>query len=129
MRDWGIAVLLLAGACQQQKQQPPAKPAEVTFDGAQVTDAAAKIAHGERLSWTLGCRGCHREKPEGDNWDNDPKGYGILWASNLTRAIPAMSDVRAARLADARACIPRRGDLWVMPSQLFQHLAPADMMR
>ena len=109
-----------------KSKQPPAKASEVTFDGAQVTAAAAKVAHGERLSWTLGCRGCHGKDLQGHNWDNDPKGYGILWASNLTRAIPAMSDIQLRDLL-TKGVHPRRGNLWVMPSQLFQHLAPADM--
>lgn len=125
MRHWGIAVALLATACQQQAKQPPAR-SEITFDGAQVTDAAAQLNHGERLTWTLGCRGCHGTSLEGNNWDNDPKGYGILWASNLTRAIPAMSDVQLHDLL-TKGVHPRRGDLWIMPSQLFQHLAPADI--
>jgi len=125
MRQWGIAaLLLLAAACQQQKQ--PAKPAETTFDGAQVTDAAARIAHGERLTQVLGCRGCHGKDLRGQNWDNDPKGYGILWASNLTRAIPAMTDAQLRDLL-TKGVHPRRHDLWLMPSQLFQHLSPADV--
>src|SRR4051794_15216692 len=83
MRNWGIAILLLATACQQQK--PPARAAQITFDGAEVTTAAAKIAHGERLSWTLGCRGCHREKLEGGS-------FYERYASNLTRELPKYSD-------------------------------------
>jgi len=42
MRYWTIAALLLA-ACQQQPT-PAAKPAETSFDGADVSDAAATIA-------------------------------------------------------------------------------------
>ena len=63
MRSWMLAALFLA-ACEQQPK-PAAKPAEISFDGAQATDSAALRAHGERISWTLGCRGCHREKLEG----------------------------------------------------------------
>ncbi len=125
MRTLGIAALLLAAGCQQQPKAP-AKPAEITFDGAQVGDAAAKIAHGERLSHVLGCRGCHGRDLQGQNWDNDPKGYGILWASNLTRAVPAMTDVQLRDLL-TKGVHPRRHDLWLMPSQLFQHLSPADV--
>ena len=39
------AVTPTATACQQQSQAPT-KPAEATFDGAQVTDAAAVRARG-----------------------------------------------------------------------------------
>jgi cytochrome c553 len=117
MRHWGIAVLLLAAACQRQKA--PEKPPETTFDGAQVTDAAAKIAHGERLSWTLGCRGCHREKLEGGS-------FYERYASNLTRELPKYSDAEIERLL--RTGVPRdRRELWGMPAEIFQHLSAADM--
>jgi mono/diheme cytochrome c family protein len=117
MRIWGIAALLLAAACQQQK--PPAKAAQITFDGADVTDAAAKLAHGERLSWTLGCRGCHREKLEGGS-------FYERYASNLTRELPKYSDAEIERLL--RTGVPRDGRvLYGMPSEIFQHLSAADM--
>jgi len=114
-------MLLLAGACQQQKkaEQPPAKAPEITFDGAQVTNAAARIAHGERLSWTLGCRGCHREKMEGGQ-------FYERYASNLTRELPKYSDAEIEKLL--RTGVPRDGRvLYGMPSEIFQHLSDADM--
>jgi cytochrome c553 len=118
MRCWGVAIVLLAAACQQQPK-PPARPAQITFDGAEVTDAAAKIAHGERLSWTLGCRGCHREKLEGG-------AFYERYASNLTRELPKYSDAEIERLL--RTGVPRDGRiLWGMPSEIFQHLSADDM--
>src|SRR4051812_22585767 len=83
MRYWAMAGLMLA-ACQQQVKAPQ-KPAEITFDGAQVTNVAARAAHGERLSWTLGCRGCHRDTLEGGS-------FYERYASNLTREVPKYSD-------------------------------------
>ena len=120
MRNWGIAMLLLAASCQQQKaQRPPAKPVETTFDGAEVTDAAAKIAHGERLSWAVGCRGCHRENLQGGR-------FYERYASNLTRELPRYSDAEIERVL--RTGVPRDGrELWGMPSEIFQHLSGADM--
>ena len=119
MRNWGIAVLMLAAACQQQKTQPPAKPPETTFDGAQVTDAAAKVAHGERLSWTLGCRGCHGPQLQGHS-------FYERYASNLTRELPKYSDAEIERLL--RTGVPRDGRvLYGMPSEIFQHVSAADM--
>ena len=60
MRVWAVAVIMLASACGQQAKQP-ATPATITFDGAQVTNAAARVAHGQRLTHVLGCTGCHDE--------------------------------------------------------------------
>jgi len=117
MRYWMIAALLLA-ACRQQAKAPE-KPAEVTFDGAQVVDAAAVKAHGERISWTLGCRGCHREKLEGGS-------FYERYASNLSRDLPRYSDAEIERVL--RTGVPRDGrELWGMPSEIFQHLSDADM--
>src|SRR5258706_9655783 len=105
MRHWGIDVLLLTAACQQQK--PAAKAPQIAFDGAEVANAAAKIAHGERLSWTLGCRGCHREKLEGGS-------FYERYASNLTRELPKYSDEEIEKLL--RTGVPRDGRvLYGMP--------------
>jgi cytochrome c553 len=119
-------VALLLASCGRQSPTPSAQPPTVAFDGAAATTAAAKIAHGERLTYVLGCRGCHDKNLEGQNWDDDPKGYGVLWSSNLTRAVPTMTDAEL-RAVLTKGVHPRRKDLWVMPSQLFQHLAPADV--
>jgi cytochrome c553 len=117
MRYWAIATLLLA-ACQQQTNLPE-KPSEITFDGAEVSDAAAVRAHGERLSWTLGCRGCHRENLQGGR-------FYERYASNLTRELPKYSDAEIERVL--RTGVPRDGrELWGMPSDIFQHLSAADM--
>ena len=125
MRYWGIGALLLLAACQQQPKAPE-KPAEITFDGAEVTDAAARIKHGERLSRVLGCHGCHGDNLQGQEWDNDPKGYGLLWTSNLTRAIPTMTDAQLEAVL-RKGVHPTRPQLWAMPSQIFQHLSDADL--
>ena len=118
MRHWCTAVLLLAGGCQQQPK-PPQKPAEITFEGARVTSAAASVAHGERISWVLGCRGCHRQTLEGGS-------FYERYASNLTRDLPQYSDGQIEHVL--RAGVPRDGrDLWGMPSEIFQHLSAADM--
>jgi mono/diheme cytochrome c family protein len=118
MRYWSIVALLIVAACQQQPK-PPQKPTEPTFDGAQFTNSAATIAHGERISWTLGCRGCHRENLEGGT-------FYERYASNLTRDLPKYSDAEIEHVL--RTGVPRDGrELWGMPSEIFQHLSAADM--
>lgn len=117
MRYWAIAALLLA-ACQQQAKRP-AKPAEATFDGVAVADAGALSAHGERLSWALGCRGCHGAKLEG-------RSFYERYASNLTRDLAKYSDAELERVL--RTGVPHDGrELWGMPSEIFQHLSASDM--
>ena len=118
MRVWTLTALLLA-ACQQQQAKPAAKASEITFDGAQVTQAAAKIAHGERISWALGCRGCHTPNLEGHR-------FYERYASNLTRDLAKYSDAEIDRVL--RTGVPHDGrELWGMPSELFQHLSATDM--
>jgi len=118
MRIGAVALLAALAACQQQPK-PPAKPAEITFDGAQVTNAAALVTQGERVSRVLGCRGCHRDNLQGG-------AFFERYASNLTRELPKYSDAQIERVL--RTGVPRDNrELWGMPSEIFQHLSAADM--
>ena len=119
MRYWAIAALLLA-ACQQRAKAP-----EITFDGAGVTDAAAKIAHGERLSRVLGCRGCHEADLTGSNFTADEPQYGPLYASNLTVVLPEYTDAQLDGII-RKGVHPERKTVWAMPSQIFQNLSDRD---
>ena len=130
MRAWVVVLLATAGltACNRAEPRPPRaepRPA-MAFDGADYASDDAKRAHGERLTFVLGCRGCHGKELKGQLWDDDPSEYGVMWASNLTRAVPAMSDAQLAALL-TRGVHPKRADLWVMPSDLFQHLSRPDL--
>lgn len=82
--------------------------------------------HGKRLSSVLGCGGCHGASLEGQKFDDDPKGYGVMWASNLTQSVPSMSDAQLERLL-REGVHPSRAEMWVMPSEIFQHLSGPDM--
>jgi len=110
-----LAAPLLLG-CQSEK-------AATTFEN---TTPGNVRAHGERLTLVLGCQGCHGKGMTGNKWDDNPAEYGIMWASNLTRAIPLMTDAQLEGLL-RRGVHPVRKDLWVMPSQMFQHLSAPDM--
>jgi mono/diheme cytochrome c family protein len=128
-RAWLSGLLLLAGcdgSTDDESATVETRPAAITFDGANYKTDPAKLAHGERLTYVLGCRGCHGKQLEGQKWDDDPKEYGVMWASNLTRAVPTMSDAQLAALLTT-GVHPKRADLWVMPSELFQHLSKADL--
>jgi cytochrome c553 len=117
MRRIVCAALLLVG-CHQQQTKPATKKAEISFDGAHVTDASLQLAHGERLSRVLGCRGCHRDNLQGGR-------FYERYASNLTRELPNYTDAQFDRVL--RTGVPRDGrELWGMPSEIFQHISAAD---
>jgi len=129
MRAFLCAAMMLLGGCSVADTPEKSEGLQVqpaAFEGAQLTEASARLAHGERMATVLGCRGCHGRDLKGQEWDNDPKGYGILWSSNLTRAIPEMTDEQLSALLTTGKH-PRRADLWVMPSELFQHLNSNDL--
>ena len=119
-----LAVASLS-ACHESSGQKVGAPAALTFDGA-TGDAAAIRAHGERLSHILGCRGCHGPKLEGHLFNEDAPDLGKLYASNLTRVLPTMTDAQLKHLL-RDGVHPTRGDLWIMPSEVFQRLSEADM--
>ena len=96
-----LAVASLS-ACHESSGQKVGAPAALTFDGA-TGDAAAIRAHGERLSHILGCRGCHGPKLEGHLFNDDTPDLGKLYASNLTRVLPTMSDAQLKPAFSAKA--------------------------
>ncbi|MEO8547856.1 MAG: c-type cytochrome [Sphingomicrobium sp.] len=113
------ALLVLAGCSPEQGERKAAEPDQVTFDGAVVSNAAAQAKHGERLTWVLGCRGCHGKNLQGHR-------FYERYASNLTRELPNYSKAEIERVI--RTGVPRDGrELWGMPSDIFQHLSGADM--
>lgn len=103
-----------------------ATPAALSFDGAGDPDRTAMLAHGKRLSHILGCRGCHTETLEGQWFNDDAPENGKLYASNLTRVIPTMTDAQLETLL-RDGIHPTRKDLWIMPSEVFQRLSKPDM--
>ena len=131
-----LVIVLLASAslsaCDTKSAEATAEPtaavvpAAVTFDGADATDPAKRLAHGERLSHVLGCRGCHEPNLEGSWFNKDSPEMGKLYASNLTRVLPTMTDAELESLLRSGRH-PTRGDMWIMPSEIFQRLSDADM--
>jgi cytochrome c553 len=127
MRAWSIALLLALAACSKVPEKASAaKPAEIALDGAQVKDASALIAHGDRLTQVLGCTGCHGPTLTGHNFLADAPQYGAVYASNLTQVIPHDTDAQLEQIL-RRGVHPTRKQLWIMPSKVFQNLSPADM--
>ena len=130
MRLMGLLLTIVSlSACHQsldESEKPTVAATPLSFDGAQTSVPAAMRAHGERLSHLLGCRGCHTVTLQGHLFNDDTPAIGKIYASNLTRVLPTMSDAQLeALLRTGRH--PVRSDLWVMPSEVFQRLSAADM--
>lgn len=132
MRCFAIGILLLtASGCsapdgKAPKAEPTAAAAAVTFDGADYRDQAAKVAHGKRLATTLfGCNACHGADYAGRDFGAIIPIVKGLWASNISRAIPAMSDAALERLL--REGVHPDREIYVMPSKQTQFLSAPDM--
>lgn len=125
MRIAIILVLALGlAACDERKSPDAPAPefAELTFDGADAKDAPARLAHGKRIATILGCNGCHERNMQGRLFGKKNKIYAV----NLTRELPKYNDSTLEKLL--RTGVPIDGrDLWIMPSENFQHLSASDM--
>lgn len=131
MRRSAIALLLGVAACgapkseNSQKAETPVVPAALTYDGANAADAAAKLKHGERMSWMLGCKGCHGEKLQGQNVTADEPKEGDMNAPNLTLLLAKYSDADLDKVV--RHGVPKDGrEFWFMPSETLQYVSDAD---
>jgi cytochrome c553 len=114
-----LLLVLATAACDGQRTEQAQAIAASSFDGALATEAAARVAHGERLTWVLGCRGCHGPDLQGE-W------FYELQAANLTRDAAHYDDAALERvIREGRR--PGGRELWAMPSEIFQHLSAPDM--
>ena len=118
MHRWGIAIALLLAACGE-------KPAQLSFDGANYNTEAQKIAHGDRLTRVLGCRGCHGEDLRGTDMAAKPED-GAMFSPNVTLAVSKYSDADFERLF--RKGVPKDGrEFWLMQVESYQFLSDADL--
>ena len=132
MRIVMLAVAAAAlSACGESgpKADPPtvaATPAAITYDGADATDRAAVLAHGERMSWMLGCKGCHGEDLQGRNVSEKDPEFGDMNAPNLTLLMASYSDSDLDKVI--RQGVPKDGrEFWFMPSESVQYVSAADL--
>jgi cytochrome c553 len=118
-----LTLMLTLAGCGEQPSSPPeqrkAAPPPITFDGALSSAGGARLAHGERLTRVLGCRGCHTDSLQGQR-------FYELYASNLTRDVPRYQDSELERLIRA-GVRPDGREVWGMSSEVFQHLHDADL--
>lgn len=100
-------------------------PASVSFDGADYSTGADKVAHGGRLATLLGCNGCHMKDYSGANFGAVIPIVEGLWAPNISLTIPHMTDGELERLL--REGVHPNREIYVMPSKQSQFLSERDM--
>ena len=108
-----------------EKAAVNAAPAAVSFDGADYTTDADKVAHGARMANLLGCNACHGDDYSGNNFGEVFPIVEGLWATNISRTLPAMSDGVIERLL--REGVHPTREIYVMPSKQSQFLSERDM--
>jgi mono/diheme cytochrome c family protein len=121
----GVAAALLLASCGPEPSRVAANEAAPDARPVAFTRLSADTrAHGERVARVLGCTGCHGDDLTGKDW-SDP-GFGTLWTSNLTVAVPLYDDAALERAI--RGGVRHDGaELWAMPSHLFTHIEAGDM--
>ena len=129
-----MILLALAGLCACDRNErsgsdaPSIRPAPAAFafDGADATTREARLKHGERLAWILGCKGCHGSNMQGGNVTKDDPGFGDMNAPNVTLKMAEYSDAELDQLL--RHGKPKDGrEFWFMPVESYQFLADADV--
>lgn len=116
---------LLAIACMMMVACGKPAANQPMFSPEGMSTPAALIAKGKRLSYVLGCAGCHGEDLTGKEWINEP-GFAVLYTSNLTHSVQRFSDADIENIVRI-GMRPGGKDLWEMPSEAFAPLAAADM--
>jgi mono/diheme cytochrome c family protein len=123
-------LILAAAGCRAadertRKPEPTVVPTAVAFDGANYENQAEKTAHGKRLATLFTCDGCHGADYSGRDLGADFPIVKGLWASNISLAIPAMSNAALERLL--REGVHPDREIYVMPSKQTQFLSERDM--
>jgi cytochrome c553 len=118
MRYWIGAALLLA-ACHPQ-------PRQLTYEGADYSTIAQKVAHGKRLTYILDCHGCHADNLQGHDMSDNPAKEGSIYSPNITLLVGKYSDAGLERLI--RHGEPKDGrTFWFMPVESYQFLSDRDL--
>ena len=131
MRCFLTGMLMLAAAgcttreAESRKAEPTVVHTAVAFDGADYENQAAKTAHGQRIATLFACAACHGADYSGNDFGAAIPIVKGLWASNISLAIPAMSDAALERLL--REGVHPDREIYLMPSKQTQFLSEPDM--
>lgn len=121
-----LAILALAlASCSEVAPTSTGDAQVAAFDGAGASDRAAREAHGERLATVLACNSCHGADLTGGDYGEDADG-GFIFAPNLTRALPHLSNWQLRRLL-GEGIHPKRARFYYMPAKTLQRLSRDDM--
>lgn len=125
----GMLMLAAAGCSAPdagtRKAEETMVPTAVVFDGADYQSDSAKTAHGQRIATLFQCSGCHGANYSGGDFGAMFPIVKGLWASNISRTVPAMSDATLERLL--REGVHPDREIYVMPSKQLQFLSAPDM--
>lgn len=121
-----LAILALAlTSCSEMAPISTGETQTVTFEGAGASDRADREAHGERLATVLACTSCHGADLTGGDYGEDADG-GFIFAPNLTRALPHLSNWQLRRLL-GEGVHPSRERFYYMPAKTLQRLSRDDL--
>ncbi len=127
-----FAALVAAGCSAERpsenragKQPEAGLPSPLQISPALPDGSTTLVQKGERVAILLGCAGCHTKNLQGKVWANEPE-FAVLYASNLTRALPHYSDAQLER-AIREGVRYDDSPLWEMPSEAFLPVSEPDM--
>jgi mono/diheme cytochrome c family protein len=110
----------------ESTSQAPVVPAVITYDGSNSARQPDRVQHGKRLSYVLGCTGCHGDKLQGQNVTEKAPNMGDWWAPNVTLHMAKYSDAQLERLI--RHGEPKDGrTFYFMPAESLQYTSDADL--
>lgn len=114
-----------SGDADVEETKLEAASATPSFDGANYSSEADKVAHGERLAKVLACNACHADDYTGINFGAMIPIVEGLWATNISLTMPDMSDAELERLL--REGVHPNREIYLMPSKQSQFLSGRDM--
>lgn len=124
----GLAAFAIAG-CDRSASDSDTSAGTliaVSYDGAYYDTDTAKLAHGERLSYVLGCRACHTAQLTGQSFPPEAEQPTGIYSANLTRAMERLTDDQFETILRTGKH-PEGRDLFYMPAQNYRHLSERDM--
>ena len=111
---------------QDEADVPVVAAASVaSFDGADYVDEADKVTHGRRIATLMSCNGCHMDDYRGTDFGAMFPIVEGLWATNISRSLPGLTDAQLERLL--REGVHPTREIYVMPSKQSQFLSERDM--